>query len=998
MPEPAASWHACYMSVGLASPVMVGRGEQLATLEQVFDRARSGSPATVLLGGDAGAGKTRLITEFGARHADEVLLLSGGCVDLGSSGLAFAPFTAALRGLLRETGIEGVASLLPGGAPVELGRLLPALAGPGSRDPEAHDRAAHRDDAAARARLFEELLGLLESLADQRPVVLVIEDVHWADQSSRDLLAFLARNLQPATPLLMLVSYRTDDLGRGHPLRSLLAELDRLPSVQRVQLPRLSRGEVIAQVRGILGLPAPTGLIEEVVRRSDGNPLFVEALLESRGQLPESLRDLLIARVERLPDDAQQVLGAAAVAGARFAQPLLEAATGLGEVVLSDALRPAVAAGVLVTDDDVYAFRHALIREAVQDALLPGERSRRHAQLAQALEADPALAPDGRAAPEIAHHWHAAGDAARALPAAWRAAADAAAVLAYAEQLAMLDRVLELWHAVPDAAALVGADHLVVLEQAVIAAHLAGEPERGLPLADAALAELGSGADPVRAFYLNERRSAMSLQLRRADVAGLRAAADKVADDDPARPRVLAALAEQLMDAQMTDEARERGEEALAATRRRRDLVAEAGALATVAALAARRGELAAALAGLAEARAIAEQADAELLLMRVLQWEASVLEAYGQHERSASAARRGIRAAAAAGLARTSGATHAAYLAEALTSLGRWDEALEVIEHALGLLPAAAQRLQLLRSLCYIALGRGDFDAAAAALRQAHDEAQASSGSIETVEALMLTDLDVSLLDAQGETGAALAAAGRALEAETARTSRLHRFVWPLLAATARVASAALAPGSPGELAGPACEVLELAAEHVASLQPIGPVQRAHAATYAVAARQAASHRVGDGWDGVASAWEQLCEPYRRARALLRAADAALAEGGDRGAAAERLRQAAAVADALAARPLHEDIEALARRARLDVARGEAGGQVSARLGLTDRELEVLRLVATGRGNRDIAAELFISAKTASVHVSNILAKLGVHSRVEAAAIAHRAGLTSTA
>ena len=702
--------------------------------------------------------------------------------------------------------------------------------------------------------------------------------------------------------------------------------------------------------------------------------------------------------MERLPDDAQQVLGAAAVAGARFAQPLLEAATGLGEAVLSDALRPAVAAGVLVTDDDVYAFRHALIREAVQDALLPGERSRRHAQLAQALEADPALAPDGRAAPEIAHHWHAAGDAARALPAAWRAAADAAAVLAYAEQLAMLDRVLELWHAVPDAAALVGVGHLVVLEQAVIAAHLAGEPERGLPLADAALAELGSGADPVRAFYLNERRSAMSLQLRRADVAGLRAVADKVADDDPARPRVLAALAEQLMDAQMTDEARERGEEALAATRRRRNLVVEAGALATVAALAARRGELAAALAGLAEARAIAEQADGELLLMRVLQWEASVLEAYGQHERSASAARRGISAAAAAGLARTSGATHAAYLAEALTSLGRWDEALEVIEHALGLLPAAAQRLQLLRSLCYIALGRGDFGAAAAALRQAHDEAQASSGSIETVEALMLTDLDVSLLDAQGETGAALAAAGRALAAEPASTSRLHRFVWPLLAATARVASAALGPGSPSELAVPAREVLELAAEHVASVQPIGPVQRAHAATYAVAARQAAGHRVGDDWDGVASAWEQLCEPYRRARALLHAADAALAEGGDRGAAAERLRQAAAVADALAARPLHEDIEALARRARLDVARGEAGSQVSARLGLTDRELEVLRLVAAGRSNRDIAAELFISAKTASVHVSNILAKLGVHSRVEAAAIAHRAGLTSTA
>ena len=599
-----AAWHPVPMSARLISPVMVGRGEQLAALRQPFERVRSGSPAVVLLGGEAGAGKTRLIAEFAHVVAGQAVLLSGACIDLGGEGLAFAPFTAALRGLVRQVGAEGVVSLVPGGVPVGLGRLLPALGSHVSPDPGA-------DASAAQARLYEELLGLLENLADQRPVVLVIEDAHWADRSSRELISFLARNLQSGTALLILVSYRIDGLDLGHPLRPLLAELERLPSVQRVELPQLTRHEVIKQIRGILGGPGPAGLVEEVVRRSDGNPLFVEALLDSRGDLPESLADLLLARVRRLPEATQQLLGAAAVAGARFGPPLLEAATGLGEEALSDALRPAVAAGVLVADDEAYAFRHALIREAVQAGQMPGERRRWHARLAQVLEADPALAPGGRASAEIAHHWHAAGEPARALTAAWRAAADAAGALAYAEQLVMLDRVLELWDAVPDAAALAGASRLAMLEQAAAAAHLAGEPAHGVLLADALLSEPGIQADPVRAFFVSERRAAMSLQLRHPDVAALREAAGRVADDDPARARVLAALAEHLIDAQLGEDAYEQGEQALAAARRGRDLIAEASALITVAALTARRGELAAQLPRLTEARAIAERAGA---------------------------------------------------------------------------------------------------------------------------------------------------------------------------------------------------------------------------------------------------------------------------------------------------------------------------------------------------------------------------------------------------
>jgi len=984
------------MGAGLVSPVMVGRSEQLAELKQLCDQVCAGSPAVALLSGEAGVGKTRLTTEFTAGLDDRVVLLSGGCVDLGRAGLAYAPFTAALRGLVRQLGAEDVASLLPGGAPAELGRLLPALGA-------ARPRGADTDDAGtARARLFEEFLGLLENLADRRPVVLVIEDAHWADQSSRDLLSFLARNLQPPTAVLILVSYRTDDLDRGHPLRPLVAELERLPQVHRVELRRLSRREVIAQIRGVLDGPGPAGLVEEVAQRSDGNPLFVEVLLESGGRLPQSVTDLMLARVGQLPEGTQRVLAAAAVAGAWFGQPLLEAATGLGEAELSDSLRPAVAAGVLVTDNDGFTFRHALIREAVLAGQLPGERKRWHATLARVLEADRGLAPGPRAAAGIAGHWYAAGEAARALAAAWLAAADAAGALAYAEQLVMLERVLELWDAAVDAASLAGIGRAEVLEQAVIAAHLAGEPERGVPLADAALDEPGIRADPVRAFFITERRAAMSLQLHRADVTGLQEAADKVADGDPARPRVLAALAEQLMDAQLPEEAYKRGEEALAAARRGRDQIAEATALITVATWEARRGVLAGQLPRLAEARAIAEQAGADRLLMRALQWESSVLEAYGEHERAAAAARYGIVAAAAAGLARTAGAAHAIGLAWALTSLGCWDEAGEVIEHALSLLPPPSPRLQLLCLAGSIALARGDDDAAAAALRDAREGAAVREGLFGIFEALLVADLEVSLLAARIDVAAALAAAKRALQAADGHTSRLNRFLWPLLATTARVACTAASPGSPDRIRETAGEALRLAARHAEACPPLTPVQRAHAAAYRTAAAQAVGPAAGlqdaAAWDGVASAWEQLSQPYWRARALVSAAEAALAGDGDRGAAGERLRQAAGLADTLGARPLSEQISALARRARIDVARGEADDRAAPGLGLTDREIEVLRLVAAGRSNRDIAAELFISAKTASVHVSNILAKLGVHTRVEAAAIAHQTGITRTA
>src|SRR5690606_22876991 len=225
------------------SPVFVGRQKELAALTDAFAEARAGNATAVLLGGEAGVGKTRLVQHFADDAAREgVRVLGGGCVELSTEGLAYAPFTAVLRQLVRELGTSGVASLLPEGAQRDLARLLPEFGEP-SGDGETE---------TGRARLFEQFLSLLERLAATAPTLLIIEDIHWADRSSRDLIAFLSRNLRVPQALLVM-TYRSDDLHRQHPLRPVLAELGRVQGVLRIDLPRLSRDEVAQQMAGILG-------------------------------------------------------------------------------------------------------------------------------------------------------------------------------------------------------------------------------------------------------------------------------------------------------------------------------------------------------------------------------------------------------------------------------------------------------------------------------------------------------------------------------------------------------------------------------------------------------------------------------------------------------------------------------------------------------------------------------------------------------------------------
>ncbi|MEV6860407.1 AAA family ATPase [Streptosporangium subroseum] len=942
------------------SPVFVGRKTELADLAEAFEQARKNAAATVLLGGEAGVGKSRLIGCFAERAADNgAHVLIGGCVELSTEGLAYAPFTAAIRQLVRESSAEEVAALLPEGGGRDLARLLPEFGEP-SGDMEGD---------TARARLFEQILTLLERLAERRPVILIIEDIHWADRSSRDLIAFLSRNLRTA-PVLMILTYRSDDLHRQHPLRPVLAELGRLDGVLRLDLPRLTQAEVAAQMAGILGSAPEFAQVDKVFQRSEGIPLFVEALMECGGDgtFPDSLHDLIIGSVEQLSDETQRVLRIAAAGGLRTGHDLLAAVSGLSDVDLEAALRTAVAANVLqVADGNAYVFRHSLIREAVHDELLPGEHGRLHARYAEEISRDRTLVPSGRAAIEIAHHWYSARDDLWALISAWEAAGKAAKTFAYNEKMQLLERVLALWSKVPDASARIGVDHTTVLEQASEAANSCGEIDRGMKFVKAALAELDEKAEPERVAELFVRLSLFKMSKRRSGVLDdLRYAERLVPEPGLDRAQVLSKLGSFLIFSGEAAEGTALTEEALRIAREHGDDSLEADLLLNLALSHSIAGRLDVAITVNTTAQAIGERVGSGRIILRALANNVDALNNMGRSAEAVELALEGERLAKAYGRYRVSGAFIANNRAETLEALGRFEEAVEVVEQALTMDPTLRHRHHLRRVRADVAVARGEIDL----LRSILTEDALSVQETFTQELIANARLKMGLHLLSGEPLAALEVAEQVVR-EPRITSK-PMLGWRML----------------GLLAG-VCETVEaLAPERVAALRAqIDEVW----ATMTVDSPVAEAYRLGliRDHDAAAAAWERLDRPYLRAKSLLHAGRAA-AGAGDRDCAAVRLRTAHPIALALSAQPLVTEIESLARRIGVSLAEEAPVAETL----LTPREQEVLRLVAQGGSNRDIAAELFISAKTVSVHVSNILGKLGVSTRGEAAAAAHRLAL----
>src|SRR3954471_12494239 len=486
----------------MTSSRMIGRTAELAELEAALTDAAAGRPSLVFVAGESGVGKTRILDET-ARRAKTAggRLLSGDCVELGEGELPYAPIVAALRPLARD-GDPGL-DALPDSARAELTRLLPGLGLPSTPPVETEDVGA------AQSRLFEALISLLEQFGQDNVVVLMIEDLHWADRSTRNFLMFLARSLCRER-VLVIGSYRPDELHRRHPLRPLLAELERGGRARRIELAPLTRPELAEALDDILGAPPEADLVDRLYARSEGNPLFAEELLaaglDGRGALPPTLREALMLRIEALPSTAQELLRLLA-AGQRMDHELIEVASGIDPREVREALREAISSHIVTANQmGFYGFRHALLREVVNDDLLPGEHADLHRAIARALEERLEREGGGGGAHRtaaIAHHYMAAGDQPAAFAASVRAAESSMAVQAYGEAADLLDRAIELFNHVPNAEELAGVDRAELMARAAMARYYEGALPRSTALLEKAIQLLDEDAEPRRAavFY-----------------------------------------------------------------------------------------------------------------------------------------------------------------------------------------------------------------------------------------------------------------------------------------------------------------------------------------------------------------------------------------------------------------------------------------------------------------------------------------------------------------
>jgi DNA-binding CsgD family transcriptional regulator/tetratricopeptide (TPR) repeat protein len=987
----------------ISSPAFIDRVEESRTLDDALQRAKRGDATTVFVGGEAGIGKSRLVSEFSAQATRAgARVLTGGCAPFGHSPPPFTPVVEALRVFARSVGPAGYGRLVEK-APA-LTRLLPELAGERAlwRRPEGFE--------SGQSWVFEVLLGLLEDLAAEQPLALVLEDLHWVDRSTLDLLA-LRVHTSRVPGCALVATYRSDELGPGHPLRRLLAELDRTGRTERLELERFRRDDLVDQLAGILGTVPDHDLVEDVLGRSDGNPFLAEELLAARGDdrhgAPTRVRDIVLARVETLSEQTQELLRVLSAARRSLAHHALTAVSALTESRLEESLREGLDTHVLVrAEGGAYAFRHALTREAIYEGLLVSERERLHTDLARAMDAY--RAAGGTAGPELlmdlAHHWYLTDDRRRALEAAVEAGLAVDEIYAHAEALTQYEHALELWDLVEDPGSHAGMDRAALRARAAEAAFCLGDPASAALMIERALDETDRGADPVRVGSLLERLGRFAWT--RGDPArGLEAyeeAVRTIPESPPSteRARALAALGYAQLISARHRLARDLSEEALETARAAGAAIEAGRALATLGAATACLGDREGGLETLLEGRSLLERSGAAPDFVFVTySCEAFALADGGRLEEAIEALRPGIEFTRRHGMDRNHRTWLEVVLSLSLMKLGRWDEAEEVLEAALLRGPTGITRRALQISRAELALERGEIAAAEEILADARRSARAGPPFADMMFAIAAT-LDAARRDF--DSARAHIARGLAVIEPLDDLEPTLRLFWRGLrveADRAERARASKRSAESDEAVATAADLLERArsAPGVGQSVEIPALKQMCEAEFA----RAAAREAADLWLAAAGTWESLGEPHPRAYCLYRGAEAGLAERRPKADVAAALRTAHELARALGAVPLVDAVESLARRGRVELTAGgdaqldEAPEPTPAkRLGLTSREIDVLRLVAQGYTNGQIASTLFISRKTAGAHVSNILAKLGVARRVEAAAMAERLDL----
>jgi len=980
---------------------LVGRADELARLARLVGVAEPGEPGSadaragvVLLSGEAGIGKTRLLRALRERATERGWRVAvGHGVDLGDGALPYLPFSEAFGRLDADAPalMDAVTAAHPA-----VRRLVP-----GRRDPAGADGgregAPDGERPPDRGELFESVHAALHDVGADAPLLLVLEDVHWADRSTRDLLSFLLTRRFTA-PVSLVASYRSDDLHRRHPLRTAVARWVRFAGVARLDLTPLDDGDVRTLVRALHPDPLREGDVHALVARAEGNAFFAEELVAATtldgGTVPRDLAGLLLVRLDRLDEAARHVVRAASAAGRRVSHDVLSQVVDVDGpafdgAAFDGAVRAAVEGHVLVpTRLDGYAFRHALLGEAVYDDLLPGERVRLHTAYVRALTAREGA---GTAA-ELARHARAAHDTGTALSASVLAGDEAAAVGGPDEALRHYELALEL---VDDQAEAVG-----LTVRASAAATAAGHLQQAVALVEDRLRRTTADAAPAdRARLLHALARAAIVSDLEVDVLGATTEALTLVPDDPPSPlrvRVLGVHAEVLAALRRDEDAEQRGEEALTLARQLGlpDVVADVTT--TLARVQERTGDPDASRVTLQriidEAHATGDPAELRGLhhLGGLHYQQGRVAEAWAVYRRGAERARELGRQWAPYGLDARVLSALLAY------TCGDWDAAVRAVDVS-GQAPPPMAEAALTAVRLVVAAGRGEGEA---------------RSRVDGVRAWWRTDGLIAILsggaeiDLYGDAGD-LAGARAAYDDVVACIGDLWkrpdfeariRLSGLLLAQVAAQASRVGAPERRG-LAGWGDDLLAAARRAV----PVREDRRVGPESRAWTARVEAEHlrlrwltgvdapdeeRLVAAWEDAVAAFETFPHVFELARSRTRLTAVLRAAGrtADAGPHADAARE---VARRLGARPLLAELQALGRttgvRRDPDARHDES---------LTTREREVLTLVAEGRSNREIAGRLFISPKTVSVHVSNVLAKLGAAGRTEAVAVARRRGL----
>ena len=826
--------------------------------------------------------------------------------------------------------------------------------------------------------------------------------LHWADAATLAVTSFLLRAIRDL-PILIVGTYRVDEVVRTHPLRPWLAEVSRSDAVERIDLGPLSEPDLVELIRNIDGSEPTRQVISELHRRTDGNPFFVEEILAcsdyAQEAIPSSLRDVLLARVDRLDPQARALVDVAAVGGQEVEHELLVRVAGVTDGEAAPHLRALVDAALLVPamvdDRDGYAFRHALLREAVLDTLLPTESRRLHSAYAEVLAASDA--GDGLSASrlvELAHHWREARDP-RALAASIEAGDAAKASLAFDAAYREYDHALRLWD--PRLLGDLELDHVGMLERAAVAAYLASDYRRSVDLRREALAELGPDSDPIvhSRLLVQLGRSLWVWGEYRQSVEAYEAALDVVPDEAlEARAQALSGLGQIYMLFSWYRRSIALLEEAIEIARGLGARALEGHALNSLGTSLGGIGRIDEAIAAIDESLAIALELGLPDDIGRAYVNRSDIIAMGGHPAEALDSVRQGIEVVAQRGMMLSYGGYLRHGGVDFAFQSGAWDEAARLLAEAdrFGLEGEGARFYRAVYALPFL-VASGDPDVPEIwAATQGRYRASPPDGTAAQVYAAAV---ELHAFEGRFDEAAAILEEGWAIIAQTdgglVACGLARSGAWPL----AELAIAARGTGDDDASAGWVAAIDRLIEAVDRLRRSIGQPGTRLDTVIGLAEAQLRAERDRATGMGSAERWRELAEglaavdqPYRSMIARWRQAEAHEAAG-DRGAATKVLRDVHDAAVRLGARRLVGELETLARRMRVRLGIRDVAPEpevASSPFGLTPREHEVLARVALGRTNRQIAGELFISESTAGVHVSNILSKLGVATRTEAA------------